>query len=77
MMNQWKSILLSCVLLSCVITSESNALTQSWYSIAFDVSGNKVDTSYTHPYIADTVITSTGDGYNNTWYYYPYSKEYP
>jgi len=70
-MIQLKHTLLVCCITSvfCSISGAAD-LTQSRYSIAFDQNGDKIDIMYTHPVIADTVVTSQGDGYNGTWYYY-------
>lgn len=76
MMNQWKYIVTFCVALSFCMPPKATAQSQSWYSIAFDLSGDKVDITYDHPVIIDTVVTSTGDGYNGTWYYYPALDRY-
>lgn len=70
-MNQWKHTLAFSMVLLCFTAPGADALTQSWYSIAFDHSGRKVDITYDSRYIAETVTTSIGDGYNGTWYYYP------
>ncbi len=75
-MNQFKYTLAFCIVLSASTTSGADELTQSWFSIAFDQSGSKVDVTYDNPYISDTVVTSTGDGYNSTWYYYPALDRY-
>ncbi|MCF7973671.1 MAG: hypothetical protein K9N55_07640, partial [Phycisphaerae bacterium] len=76
MMNQLKYGLVFGVTLACCITPAAADLTQSWYSIAFDLNGNKTDITYNHPVISDTVVTSLGDGYNGTWYYYPALDRY-
>ncbi len=76
MMKQWKYTLAFCVVLSCCMPPKATALTQSWYSIALDQGGSKIDITYNHPIIADTVVTSGGDGYNGTWYYYPALDRY-
>ena len=66
------SILLS-LLLSALACAD---LAQSDYAITIDSNGNITNMAYTHPVIADTVITSTGDGYLGNWYYYPVSNRY-
>ena len=75
-MGQLKYTLIFCVALLSFMSSGAEALTQSWYSVAFDQSGNKVDIVYDHPQISDTVVTSAGDGFNGTWYYYPALDRY-
>ncbi|MCP4456076.1 MAG: hypothetical protein GY809_31860 [Planctomycetes bacterium] len=71
MMNQRRYTLALSIVLLCFAASGADAVTQSWYSIAFDQIGNKVDVTYDNPYISETVVTSMGDGFNGTWYYYP------
>ncbi len=75
-MNQWKYTFVFCLALSCFVTPDVIAQTQDWYSIAFDFSGNKVDITYNHPHVSNAVVTSIGDGFNSTWYYYPALDRY-
>lgn len=75
-MSSFKLQGITWIALVCFLASNAHGLTQLRYSIALDSDGNKQDITYNHPVIANTVVTSLGEGYNGTWYYYPQLDRY-